>query len=283
MMPFFGKNKKEFLVGFSAFLLGVFLFTQVGLFVALPKKAEASVPINCSEIDFNCIKEAALDLAVRELARELFDEMINLIIDWVTGNRGENVGYVRNLEEILRRVLDRRGREFLGNLSIAGLNPDLQQFLESILRRPVSLRDALTAEAGGVNYTNAYTGQPIGWVDFLRVTVNARGGDPYGAYFIALDEKLAEEEAIARATQESLQANRGFRGVLQEVVRRDVEDSWTEYEAVTPGGLVADVLSGVALSDFDWVADTDELSELLVELARLLINTLVTENLFPRF
>lgn len=306
----FFKHKKNL----SKYIAGFLLITLVipMLFFAQPQEAQAipvtivgsiPLPIFCVlGLDFNCIKEAALDLIARVVTKVILDTLTNTIIAWIQGGGGENVGFVGNLEQEFRREADIRGGQFLNQLAGVNLCGDIGISLQLTLRTGGGslnrrLACSVTDIVANVNdfFRDFSRG---GWPAFIRISMEPQN-NPYGAFWIAVDAKAEAEFGGRKALERNLLQNIGFQGVrtsdkrcqserligpLPPGDKEDIQDNgdgtysycYTETRVKTPGHLVADILSKATNNTFDYSDTADEINEALVNIANALISKLIT-------
>lgn len=140
------------------------------------------------------LREWILKPAARVVIRALLQATTQQIVSWIQGNGGKNVGYVKNLEQALRREADLAGGEFLNNLSGINLCGNLRAYLNITLRTP-PLQQRLGCSVTDIvrNVDNFYRDfQQGGWPAFIRISLETQN-NPYGAYMIALDAKIEAE------------------------------------------------------------------------------------------
>lgn len=152
--------------------------------------------------------------AVRILVRQLLQETTNMIVRWIQGNNGSNVGYVKNPQQFFRNVANRAGGEFLNQLTGINLCGNIGAFLQISLRTPPGLQQklacSLTDIVQNVNsfYRNFNNG---GWRAFISASVEPQN-NPYGAYLIALQAKVDAESSAMDSGLLKLQASYPFLG-----------------------------------------------------------------------
>ena len=145
--------------------------------------------------DEKWIQDYILKPAVRILVRIMLQETTNMIVGWIQGNNGKNVGYVKNPAQFFRNVANKSGGEFLNQLTGINLCGNIGAFLQISLRTPPGLQQklacSLTNIVQNVNsfYRNFNNG---GWPAFISASVEPQN-NPYGAYLIALDAKITAE------------------------------------------------------------------------------------------
>ena len=258
------------------------------------------VPINSnplfgwtSLLSKDVIKEYLLDVAGRIIAGGIIRNLSNQVVGWIQGGNGQNVGFVANLQQELRKTADETGADFLNGISGINFCGDIGQYLRISLRSPTTLRRQFECTVTGVrgNIKNYYQNfRNGGWSAFLQTTIDVQN-DPYGAFLIAYDAKLKAESDARYAKESTLAQNRGFLGF--QVERRKCEQipfseddpyapteiCFKEKVTKTPGGLVADTLSKATGSGFDFAVVADELDEAIASIANALIGKLISGSI----
>ncbi len=288
MISFFSKNKLLHCLVVPA-LVFVLLAPSAALLV-LPREATASVPIHCSILDFNCDKEGFFDLLLRIVTSALIQFLTQQIIGWIQGGGGD---FVQDFEGFLRGQVDQRGGEFLNQIAGLNLCGNLGSFLNRGLRRSAGsgsrlsqkLTCTVTAIVANVQayFQNFQNG---GWPAFISYNLSPQN-DPYAAYLIAFEEKILSEAARADAINQQYLTGQGFLGVQAQNQTCEY-DSYTgapigcttQSRVQTPGSLVTDELRKAVGSNFDFIVNSDELSEAIVAIANALVTRLTTA-VFP--
>lgn len=246
-------------------------------------------------------KEYILDLIARIAAAVVVRTLTNQIIGWIQGDGGKNVGFVGNLEAEFRRQIDARGGEFLNQLAGIDLcTADLNAALQLRLQTP-GLRQQMecTLSEIGANAEDFFNDFEQGGLPaFISITATPQN-NPYGAYLIALDAKLATESSVHQSEQTVNIANSGYFGTRSYDIRcherspaeaeqssEVVADKYcgegfthtTEYNTKTPGGAVAGLLDKTFGSGIDWTIVSDEISESIVAIAMALTNQFIASS-----
>lgn len=196
--------------------ISVLLLIMIGVQFFVPLSANAfpvfeTNPVLVGPVNKTGPYKFFADLAARIIAGTLIRAMTNQVISWIQGG---DAGFVSNLDQEFRRVADEAGGEFLNNLADADLcSVDLSRFLRFSLRTP-GLRQrfacTVTEIVQDVNtyFENFANG---GWPAFITMSLQPQN-NPYGAYFIGLDAKLAAESRAKTLLESKYQAGRGFVG-----------------------------------------------------------------------
>lgn len=159
------------------------------------------------------LKKWIIDPAARIVIRALLQATTQQIVAWIQNDGGKNVGYVKNLEQALRREADLAGGEFLNELTGINLCGNIGAYLQITLRTP-GLRQRLECSVTDIvrNVDSFYRDfQRGGWPAFIRISLEPQN-NPYGAYLIALDAKINAEARRQQGFLEPYKAGRTFRG-----------------------------------------------------------------------
>lgn len=257
---------------------------------------EDTVPTHCSDSDFNCTKEGGGssitgfvtsflsklgidDTISRLLARVFLEILAEQTVKWVTKAGGKEVGYITNYEKTFRNLLQKRGAEFLGKLGNATVNTDISSYLTEGLKTP-SLSQIFGPSPLDpiIDYAAVYTGKGTGdWSTFIHMSVNPKV-DPVGGILVALDEKIGEEKRAAEATIRKALNNEGYLGVRAETLVCDVLGCITEEDTLTPGSVISESLKESLKLDFAWGESTDEIGELIIQVAKTLLSSLMNSE-----
>lgn len=298
MIRFF--QKREFIKNILAVFVILIMLSSSLFPLFIPKKAEASVPIHCTMgLDFNCVKEAILDLLARVLVSSLIRSLTNSIIGWIQGNGGTNVGYVGNFEDEFRRQIDGRAGEFLNNLAGVNLCGNIGFHLQINLRTHPGFRDYFQCTLTDIvdNVDNFFQDFGNGGWNALMNTVFVPKNNPYGAFLIGLDKKIDAEQGLLESLHRRLLSGIGYEGVrvqekhctdtplvgpLPEGTEETEENGqycYTETVTKTPGHLVADMLNRTVGSGYDFAFVVDEIDEAIETIILTLINELINSTL----
>jgi len=257
----------------------------VGTLVPVAEQGEQLAHVRQIRTDLDSIttKEFVCDPVLRFVASLLIRSLTNTIIAWIQGNGGEDVGFVGNFEAEFRKQLDARGGELLNQLAGVNLCGNIGAFLQISLRTGTSLRQKLQCTVTDIvenvgDFFNDFS--QGGWPAFIRMSLQPQN-NPYGAFLIALDAKLAAEGAAGRALERKLLANKGYSGVrtpangICDVGNDGILRCTIEYFTKTPGHLVANMLERTIGSGYDYAIVADEFNEALEAIITTLIFTLV--------
>lgn len=182
---------------------------------------QSAAPIQCTLtnppgvhlISADGLKKWILDPAARVVIRALLQATTQQIVSWINNDGGKNVGYVKNLEQALRREADLAGGEFLNNLSGINLCGNLRAYLNITLRTP-PLQQRLGCSVTDIvrNVDNFYRDfQQGGWPAFIRISLEPQN-NPYGAYMIALDAKIQAESIKQEQVKLASVTGKGYLG-----------------------------------------------------------------------
>lgn len=166
------------------------------------------------------LKKWIFEPAARMIIRAVLQATTQQIVSWIQGNSGKNVGYVKNLDEALRREADIAGGEFLNTLTGLNLCGNINAFLQITLRTP-GLQQRLTCSVTDIvrNVNSFYQNfQNGGWPAFIRVSLEPQN-NPYGAYLIALEAKGEAESRARQRVSEGYRVGQGFEGFKVPVKR----------------------------------------------------------------
>lgn len=234
-------------------------------------------------------KECTLDPIVKALTAIVLRALTASIVGWIQGGSS---GFVSDFETELRQQLNARAGEFLNQLAGVNLCGNIGAFLNISLRFPTGLRQRLECTVTDIIknvqgfYRNFGNG---GWPAFIRISLEPQN-NPYGAYLIALDAKIAAEGAREGAFSANVQAGAGFIGFrvkkkvncIPNPERAETEVTGEICQTVddirTPGGLVADLLNASFKSDIDWLVIADEVDESIYAIINALISKLLTSS-----
>ena len=178
------------------------------------------------------LKAYVLDPLAYIAAQTVLRAMTNQILGWI---QGTDSGFMANLEQGFRREADLAGGAFLNKLAGIDLcTTNLSSFLQISLRTP-GIRQQLgcTLSDIGAKAENFFQDfQQGGWPAFIKIGLEPQN-NPYGAYLIALDAKVAAEDAAGRALGAKFQTGKGFLGfnVPKEKNCRPIEQSTADILA----------------------------------------------------
>ena len=268
-------------------------------------------------LSMNTIKSYILNLAAKIAMTVLIRALTNQIISWIQGNNGTNVGFVQNIEQATLQEADAAGGAFLNDLTGIDLcTVNLRQFLQISLRTPALKRQlGCTLSSIGANADRFFQNfQNGGWPAFIKIGMEPQN-NPYGAYLIALDAKVAAETRAAQAIGAKVQAGKGFIGFTvdrdancrsvsedeahaaqtvqgfggrtkQHVVsNQDEETGQTDNQICdvvqdikTPGNLVADSLTKAFGSGIDFAVASQEIAGAITSIVTALIQKIITSS-----
>lgn len=292
-------------------------------------------PAGPGMFSMDSIKSYILNLVAKIILATIIRAITNQIISWIQGDDGRNVGFVGNLKQTARQTADEAGGAFLQQLALTpqppGCTPgvnckfngidictaNLRSFLRISLRTPgIQQQLGCTLSDIGANAQAFFQDfQQGGWPAFIKIGLEPQN-NPYGAYLIALDAKIAAEDAAGRTLGAKYQANRG--GILGFEVPQDKncrsipEDEYDEIKNAnsgtggkawrvkvvdtapeedpsyqlcdveqitkTPGTLVSDMLSKTVGSGIDFAVASQEIDGAIVAIANALIQKILTSS-----
>lgn len=279
----------------AALIIVILAFSASIAFTPMPVRA--AVPTWCMPaLDVNCQKEIGWDLVAHIIASTILQVMTQTIVAWISGNGGQNVGFVENFERVISQQVDARAGEFLNHL--AGINlcsVSLRNYLTLRFSMPIAsyryLNPRLSCTLSGIvnNVENFYNSfQNGGWAAFLSVNLQMQN-NYYGAYMLALESQSGLLAEAANAVNQNIQANQGYRGVQIPIPSKkcewipDINDysCYTEWETKTPGGLVKDSLSKALVdTGLDQIVAADELEEAVSAIINAAVQRLLTAVFF---
>lgn len=230
-------------------LLALILTINIVSVFIIPKQADAQTVFGTGThllttrvgtliTDEKWIQDYILKPAVRIVVRQLLQETTNMIVRWIQGNNGSNVGYVKNPQQFFRNVADKAGGEFLNQLSGVNLCGNIGAFLQISLRTPPTLQQklacSLTNIVQNVNsfYRNFNNG---GWRAFISASVEPQN-NPYGAYLLALQAKVDAESSAVDSGLLKLKASYPFLGFEVETGKRCSTRPSSAPTGDAPGG-----------------------------------------------
>lgn len=230
-------------------------------------------------------KECTLDPIVKAITAIVLRSLTAAIVGWIQGGSS---GFVSDFETELRRQIDGRAGEFLNQLAGINLCGNIGAFLNISLRFPTGMRQRFECTLSDIiaNVQNFFRNfEEGGWPVFIRVALEPQN-NPYGAYLIAIDAKIAAEASRGQAFSTNLQTGAGFLGfrVKKKVNCTSPPPGETEMicqtvdDIRTPGGLVADLLNASFRSDIDWLVIADEVDEAIYAIINALISKLLTSS-----
>lgn len=297
MNLFFSKN--HWAKKYIAIVLIISFLAPGTAVLLVPRTAHASVPTHCTSfLDFNCLKENILDLIGRILVAALIRSLTDMIISWIQGDDGANVGFVGNLEQELRRQVDARAGEILNQIAGIDLCGNIGAHLQLTLRVPGGLRQELECTLTDIidNVESFFTDfRNGGWETFLRMSLEPQN-NPQGAWLLAVDAKLTGELARYNSFLGQINGSYPFLGFGSEEIsirncvstkgEGDPENPGaipgakctTEKKIKTPGTLVEKLLEESTTSGFEFAYVADEIDEAISAIINALIQRLISES-----
>ncbi|KKS13222.1 MAG: hypothetical protein UU70_C0020G0002 [Candidatus Yanofskybacteria bacterium GW2011_GWA1_41_6] len=239
-------------------------------------------------------KEGTLDIAARCTARQLFDGSISGMLDIVrTGGRDGAAAYVKDWrnfqanaeyrgEDIFRAILsntklcnyiDRDIKGFFGVTSKITLPPKTQTRIGNL--DPYQLRATCTMPQNFsiTRYQKDFAGNG-GWDAWSRML------EPQNNYYGALLGAL-DEVAKQRALESSADINEAISGEGYTARRKACETTGNGARCVvlgtvlTPGSTLSGTVKSTFQSELDWLANSDELNEVIASLIERFVNRLL--------
>lgn len=160
------------------------------------------------------LKQWIIDPAARIIIRSLLQATTQQIVAWIQGDSGRNVGYVKNLEQAVRREADIAGGEFLNKITGLNLCGNIGAFINISLRTPGFVQRIECSVTDIVrNVNNFYRDfSQGGWPAFIRISLEPQN-NPAGAYLIALDAKFEAENRAKERILWGVSPEQPFLGV----------------------------------------------------------------------
>lgn len=234
-------------------------------------------------------KQTIINILARIAIAALIRAFTNQVIGWIQNDGGSNVGFVDDLQGQLRREADIEGANFLNNLTGVNLCGDIGSALKITLRSPSSLQQRLgctvTDIVSNVNdfYQDFSNG---GWPAFLKIGLEPQN-NPYGAYLIALDAKVAAEASARDGLLQRFLAGSGFQGTLDKVkVCVPIQPSGPggtigeechyDTKIKLPGSAVASILPSTIMSDLNYLYAAREIDDAIIAVANALIGKVIS-------
>ncbi len=246
-------------------------------------------------------KEFARKLATEILKNQIIHRLVQQIIKWVQG--GGKPQFVTNWKEFLEDTADQAA----GSL-IQQIYPQLCTSFSPLIRAAIlpiknvpSNQVSCTLDKVVANVTDFYNdfraGDWIGYTTALRPENNLFGGIVQVSDIVTIEAAKAREAADSDA-----KASRGYLSpkiCVREVPEQRVASDWDpdlnngaggltytttparcdEWEATTPGGLVADVTKkAVADSPLDQIVNVQDLEALVAALVDSFLNKMITSK-----
>lgn len=185
---------------------------------------------NTSETEENTSKvvkkECVYKPFVRVLAAMLIRTLTKSLVGWIQGDgTGRDVGFVSNFQKTLKEEVDLQAGEFLNRLTRVNLcgGGNLNRYLRVKLQTPYHYDDAYglgqqlgctaTGIVRGVKYTYQNFQQDFtgGWPALLIYSLEPQN-NPEGQFLIALEAKIAAENARAQQIGKEYDSGNGFLG-----------------------------------------------------------------------
>ncbi len=202
------------------------------------------------------LNEYLLKPLLRAAVFALVQSSTNQIVSWITGDGGNNVGFVKDLEGQLKTQVDGRAGEFLNRLTGVDLcSVNLRQFLKINLSTPgfnnvsAQFKCSLTGIVDNADkfYKNFRDG---GWPAFVAIAVDPQNNYQGATIMVRINLDRATGAAAA-SFQQKLQDSGGFLGVQlkkkSEVCEPPPEAGldpvcYTKLISTTPGKLISESL-----------------------------------------
>lgn len=269
-----------------------------GIARRIPKLAGFLNPLSIAEVPvgegFQRSKESIGDVLTRCAAREILSKMSRDITNVArTGGRNGGPSFVRDWRNFQTDAQYRGERVFRAVLSNTKLCDHFDQDIKGLfgVKKKTPLRDQNT-RIGDFDSFQLRAGctLPSGFkIDEYKKDFGGNGGweawsrllEPqnnfYGALFQSLDEADRQRSLEESADINEVTANDGFtgkRGDNQgECAQYDDAGKCNVYKKIkTPGKVISNAVAATFQQELAWVANTDELSELIATAVEVLIN-----------
>lgn len=234
-------------------------------------------------------KQTIINILARIAIAALIRSFTNQLIGWIQNDGGSNVGFVSDLTGQLRHEADIEAANFLNNLTGVNLCGDIGAALKITLRSPPSLQQRLgctvTEIVSNVNdfYQDFSNG---GWPAFLKIGLEPQN-NPYGAYLIALDAKVAAESSARDGLLQRFLAGSGFQGTIDNVKicaptlpqgPGDTvgEECHFEKNIKLPGSAIAALPPNIIMSDLNYLYAAREIDDAIIAVANALIGKVIS-------
>jgi hypothetical protein len=249
--------------GIAALLLILILG---GMFFIPRQNAEASVPTNCSYIDFNCIKEGVLDPTARAVMKKMIRELRAATINWIiTGDfEIKKPFFVTSFIADPQRIADNAARTFLSGLTginFCSFHPNLRSIQQFIIPLDFSQFLACSAdlERGGR--------LSKGWGGVL-----ASNQASNNISSILYNLKKEEERSVQRSMSAFIEEVRSGAGFLGQ---RDPKTG----KINTPGNLIAETIIGSQNSEMFGQEVNQEIFSAIVDVIDTAIGKTIQDGL----
>lgn len=244
-----------------------------------------------ASLDALVVKEYSLDPIVDAVASETTTFWQDEIIDWITVDEGQGVGFVNHLETLLGNEVSKRAGEFMNRIENINLcSPDLKILLKFRLQLPQFNFKLLIPQfkctiitVGDVAdfYQDFNNG---GWGTFIETNLIPNNNPFMLSYITEANSAMAQADA-AGAYNQRTETNQGFQGETQDVPADQCElnedgepECFTEKKIHTPGSLISSALQKTLKDNgFDKTMSSDELSELLTSMIGSIIKGTFTK------
>ncbi len=228
----------------------------------------------------------------RAATRSVLTALTQQVVNWISADGGNNVGFVGNFEKTLTNELDDRAGEFLQRLDLIDFCGDIGAYLKVNLRAGGGgLRQRAKCSLSAIvsNVQNFYDNfQNGGWEAFLKVNTDIQNNTA-GAFLIALDAKIAaetrrKEEFGARYNKSSIlgvgkkvkidcvpignkKAEAQIAGKYQRSGVKEIgtenpdEKCFSSYEEQTPGVIIEQTIKDANRTGIDFGISAKEFDE----------------------
>jgi len=246
--------------------------------------------------------ERAIKQAWNILRKQLLDMLVDNIIKWIQG--GGNPKFVTDWKGFLKDAANQAGGRFVDEYLGMGYlcDPFDMEIKIALSGAPTFTEEArCTLEDIGVNIQNFYDdfseGGWKGWIKLVEPQNNL-----YGAYLMALDEKIGIESAAKESAKNEAVASAGFLGdkVCRRITCANPDGTrttrngiWKEEEITedefgfcscdkwdvrTPGKIIAESISKAVTVDIDWLISSKEFNEYMGAIIDAVANRAIREG-----
>lgn len=228
----------------------------------------------------------SLDSAFYALARMAINKITKDVVEWIrTGGRDGKPLFITNWEDFLKDVANEASGIFIEDFKLTEICQPFKPRLELILRTgrdPYYRRAQCTIKDVARNVENFYRDfKQGGWKTWFEITLVPQNNF-YGAYYLALEEKLIRETGALEAKKSEAIAGGGFLGA--EICATYRDNTCIKWEITSPGTLVQDQLEEVFGSDIRQLELADEIDEIIAAAFQRLLSNLrgkTTRGLLP--
>jgi hypothetical protein len=239
--------------------------------------------------------QRALEYAWYVLRKQLLNMLVNDIIGWIQGGGTPKV--VTDWQGFLKKAANDAGGIFVDQYLGMGFlcqrfDAKIKIALATVPTFDVNVRCTFSQIVANINtFLNDFS--QGGWRAWISVSETPN--NMYGAYLMALDQKIGIQSEAQQAAQNEAVASAGFLG---DKVCREIYDptnpggaqigTWTtiptgyvcaQWEVRTPGKIAAEAVTKAAGSEFDWLFASDEFEAYASAILDALISRVMKQGL----